>query len=162
MNNQLIVWLWFCSVSGEWISMLLLLHYLPCLSFIYIYFQSRRIQFSRDVDKNPWSKSMSDQSFWICHWNLNSIVSCIFSKMQSVIAYNCNVIFILFVFLKCIWVLRYHLIMRIWKYQVVDCSDMIIVVFVFVCFYFLMLYSNTYIKYFYASRMYQFGDHKWQ
>ena len=28
---------------------------------------------------------------------------------------------------------------------------MIIVVFVFVCFYFLMLYSNTYVKYFYAQ-----------
>ena len=52
-------------------------------------FQSHLIELSGNVKKNPGLKPKSIQSFLICHWNLNSISSYNFSKIQSLIAYNC-------------------------------------------------------------------------
>ena len=57
--------------------------------FQVLFFYSRLIELSGDVEKNPGPNSKLDQSFPICHWNLNSIAAHNFSKIQSLIAYNC-------------------------------------------------------------------------
>ena len=75
----------------------------------HIYFYSRLIELSINVQKNPGPKP--DQSFSICHWNLNSIAALL------IIAFT---ILRLFVFLKRISFLTFHLIKRIWIYQVTD------------------------------------------
>ena len=56
---------------------------------LYIYFYGRLRELNRDVEKNPGPKSKPDQSFSICHFNLNSIDAYNFSKIQSLIPYNC-------------------------------------------------------------------------
>ena len=53
------------------------------------YFYSRLIELSGDVEKNPGPNSKPDQSFSICHWKPNSIAAHNFSKIQSLITYNC-------------------------------------------------------------------------
>ena len=53
------------------------------------YFYSRLIDLSGDIKKNPGPNSKLDQSFSICHCNLNSIAAHNFSKIQSLNAYNC-------------------------------------------------------------------------
>ena len=53
----------------------------------HIYFYSRLIELSGDVEKGPNSKP--DQSFSTSHWNLHSITADNFTKIQSLIAYNC-------------------------------------------------------------------------
>ena len=55
----------------------------------HFYFYSRLIELSEDVEKNPGPNSKPDQSFSICHWNLNSVAAHNFSKIQSLIGYNC-------------------------------------------------------------------------
>ena len=55
----------------------------------HIYFYSRLIELSRDVEKNPGPNSKPNQSFSICYWHLNTIGVHNFSKIQSLIAYNC-------------------------------------------------------------------------
>ena len=49
----------------------------------HFYFYSRLIEWSGDVEKNPGPNSKPDQSFSICHWNLNSIAAYNFSNIQS-------------------------------------------------------------------------------
>ena len=49
----------------------------------HFYFYSRLIELSGDVEKNPGPNSKPDQSFSICHWNLNSIAAYNFSNIQS-------------------------------------------------------------------------------
>ena len=55
----------------------------------HFYFYSRLIELNGEVEKNPGPNSEPDEGFSICHWNLNSISAHNFSKIQSVIAYNC-------------------------------------------------------------------------
>ena len=66
------------------------LHLLISYSFLtqsWIY--SHRINLSGDIEINPGPKRDINQCFSVCHWNLNSVVSHNFSKIQSLIAYNC-------------------------------------------------------------------------
>ena len=44
---------------------------------------------SRDIDLDPRPKRDINQFFSVCHWNLNSVASHNFSKVQSLIAYSC-------------------------------------------------------------------------
>ena len=46
------------------------------------------LRLSRDIELNPGSKTNSCKSFWICHWNLNSITSHNFIKVSLLTAYN--------------------------------------------------------------------------
>ena len=48
------------------------------------------IELSGDVERNPGLESKHNQSSSICHWNLNSIAVHNFSKIYSLIAYNCT------------------------------------------------------------------------
>ena len=42
---------------------------------------------SGDIEKNPWPKHNSCQSFSICHWNLNNIPAHIFLELSHLPAY---------------------------------------------------------------------------
>ena len=88
----------------------------------HFYFYSRLIELNGDVQKNPGLSSKPNQSFSICHWNLNSIATHNFSKIQSLIAYNCihhfDNICLSETHLNSI--MAFHLITRIWIYQVID------------------------------------------
>ena len=55
----------------------------------HLYFYSRLTELSGDVEKNPGPNSNPDESFSICHWHHDSIAAHSFSKIQSLIAYNC-------------------------------------------------------------------------
>ena len=59
------------------------------LVFSHIYFYSCFAELDGDVEKNPGPNSKPDQSFSICHRNLNSITAYNFSEIQSLITYNC-------------------------------------------------------------------------
>ena len=48
-----------------------------------------RISFSGDIELNPGPNQDANQCFSVCHWNLNSVALNNFSKIQSLIAYNC-------------------------------------------------------------------------
>ena len=50
---------------------------------------SHRISLSGDIELNPGPKRDINQRFSVCHGNLNSVASHNFSKIQSLIAYNC-------------------------------------------------------------------------
>ena len=68
------------------ISLPLLISY-SFLTQLWIY--SHRISLSGDIELNPGPKRDINQCFSVCHWNLNSVASHNFSKIQSLIAYNC-------------------------------------------------------------------------
>ena len=66
------------------------LHLLISYSFLtQLWIYSHRISLSGDIELNPGPKLDINQCFSVCHWNLNSVVSHNFSKIQSLIAYNC-------------------------------------------------------------------------
>ena len=66
------------------------LHLLICCSFLtQLWIYSYRISLSGDIKLNPGLKRDINQCFSVCHWNLNSVVSHDFSKIQSLIIYNC-------------------------------------------------------------------------
>ena len=67
------------------ISLLLLISY-SFLTQLWIYSQS--ISLSGDIELNPGPKRDVNQCFSVCRWNLNSVESHNFSKIQSLIAYN--------------------------------------------------------------------------
>ena len=68
------------------ISLNLLISY-SFLTELWIY--SHRISLSGDMELNPGPKQDINLCFSVCHWNLNSVVSHNFAKIQSLIAYNC-------------------------------------------------------------------------
>ena len=68
------------------ISLHLLISY-SFLTLLWIY--SHRISLSFDIELNPGPKRDINQCFSVCHWNLNSVASHNFTKIQSLIAYNC-------------------------------------------------------------------------
>ena len=68
------------------ISLYLLISY-SFLTQLWIY--SHRISLRGDTELNPGPKQDINQCFSVCHWNLNSVVSHSFAKIQSLIAYNC-------------------------------------------------------------------------
>ena len=66
------------------------LHLLISYSFLtQLWIYSYRISLSGDIELNPGQKRDINQCFSVCHWNLNSVASHNFSKIQSLIAYNC-------------------------------------------------------------------------
>ena len=66
------------------------LHLLISYSFLtQLWIYSYRISWSGDIELNPGPKRDINQCFSVCHWNLNSVASHNFSKIQSLIAYNC-------------------------------------------------------------------------
>ena len=68
------------------ISLNLLISY-SFLTELWIY--SYCISLSGDIELTPGLKRDINQCFSVCHWNLNSVASHNFSKIQSLIAYNC-------------------------------------------------------------------------
>ena len=68
----------------------LLLHIsFKCQFYSHIYFYNRFIELRGDIEKNQGPKFKPDQSFSVCHRNLDSIAAHNCSKIQSLIAYNC-------------------------------------------------------------------------
>ena len=66
------------------------LHLLISYSFLtQLWIYSYRISLSSNIKLNPRPKRDINQCFSVCHWNLNSVASHNFSKIQSLIAYNC-------------------------------------------------------------------------
>ena len=83
------------------------------------YFYSRLTELSEGVETNSGPNSKLDQSFSICQWNPNSIAAHNFSKIQSLIAYNCIHHFDI-VSLSETYLNVFHLITSTWIYQVID------------------------------------------
>ena len=75
-----------CIIKLSIISLHLLVSY-SFLTQLWIY--SYRISLSGDIELNPGPKWDINQYFSVCHWNLNSVASHKFSKIQSLIASNC-------------------------------------------------------------------------
>ena len=66
------------------------LHSLISYSFlIQLLIYSHHISSSGDMELNPGPNQAISQCFSVCHSNLNSVASHKFSKIQSLIAYNC-------------------------------------------------------------------------
>ena len=66
------------------------IHLLISYSFLkQLWIYSYRISLSDDIELNPRQKRDINQCFSMCHWNLNSVASHNFPKIQSLIAYNC-------------------------------------------------------------------------
>ena len=66
------------------------LHLLISYSFLrQLWIYSYRVSLSGDIEQNPGLKRDIIQCFSVCHWNLTSVASHIFSKIQSLIVYNC-------------------------------------------------------------------------
>ena len=64
-------------------------HLLIVYSFLtQLWIYSHLISWSGDIKQNPGPKQDNNQCFSVYDWNLNSIASHIFSKSQSLIAYN--------------------------------------------------------------------------
>ena len=51
------------------------------------------LKLSGDIEENPWPKPSSNQSFPICHWNLNSISAHNYMKILLIKAYMSTQIF---------------------------------------------------------------------
>ena len=83
------------------------------------YFYSRLTELSEGVETNSGPNSKLDQTFSICQWNPNSIAAHNFSKIQSLIAYNCIHHFDI-VSLSETYLNVFHLITSTWIYQVID------------------------------------------
>ena len=66
------------------------LHLLISYSFLtQLWIYSHRISLTGGIELNPGPKRDINQCFSVCHWNLNSVASHNFSKIQLSIAYNC-------------------------------------------------------------------------
>lgn len=63
-------------------------NYIFFLFILYNWYRLRIISLSGDVELNPGPKPSSYKSFSICHWNLNSITSHKFLKVNLLTAYN--------------------------------------------------------------------------
>ena len=65
------------------------LHLLISYSFLtQLWIYSYSISLSGDIELNPGPKRDINQCLSVCHWNMNSVASHNFSKIQSLIAYN--------------------------------------------------------------------------
>ena len=65
------------------------LHLLIYSFLTHLWMYSHHINLSGDIELNPGPKQYINQCFSVCPWNLNSAVSPKFSKIQSLIAFNC-------------------------------------------------------------------------
>ena len=52
-----------------------------------LWYFSRLLELSGDIEFNPGPKPDSSQSFSICHWNLNSMLAHNYSKISFLTAY---------------------------------------------------------------------------
>ena len=84
----------------------------------FLWFYSKKIILSGDVETNTEPQLKLCQEFSICHWNLNTIATHSFIKVSLLKAYitiyNYDVICLQETFLEV-----YHLMITTWRYQVI-------------------------------------------
>ena len=83
-----------------------------------IWYYKSLFQLSNDIKLNPGSKPNSYKSFWIFHWNLNSITSLSFIKVSFLTVYNSIHKFDFFFYLRRTEILKQFQMTQIWIYQV--------------------------------------------
>ena len=73
----------FCKVRLKLITLL----YSVMILNVMLWYFSRLLELSGDIEFNPGPKPDSSQSFSICHWNLNSILAHNYSKISLLTAH---------------------------------------------------------------------------
>ena len=78
-----------CTGSILKVSMISLYSLISYSLLTQLWAYSHHISLNGDIELNPGPRRDMNQFFSVCYWNLNSVASHNFSKLQFLIAYNC-------------------------------------------------------------------------